>query len=40
MDFAAHVKSSVDIVGVVGESVRLRKQGSVRFVGLCPFHSE
>jgi DNA primase len=40
MDFAAHVKSSVDIVSVVGESVRLRKQGSVRFVGLCPFHTE
>ncbi len=40
MDFAAHVKSSVDIVNVVGESVRLRKQGSVRFVGLCPFHTE
>ena len=40
MDFAAHVKSSVDIVGVVGESVRLRKQGPNRFVGLCPFHTE
>ena len=40
MDFAAHVKSSVDIVGVVGEAVRLRKQGPNRFVGLCPFHTE
>lgn len=40
MDFAQHVKSSVDIVGVLGEYVRLRKQGPDRFVGLCPFHTE
>ena len=40
MDFAQHVKSSVDIVGVLGEYVRLRKQGPNRFVGLCPFHTE
>ena len=40
MDFAAHVKASVDILGVIGESVRLRKQGSSRYVGLCPFHNE
>ncbi|MBI3668091.1 MAG: DNA primase, partial [Acidobacteria bacterium] len=39
MDFAPHVKSSVDIVAVVGEYVRLKKHGA-RFVGLCPFHSE
>ena len=40
MDFAQHVKSSVDIVRVVGEYVRLRKQGANRHVGLCPFHTE
>ena len=40
MDFAQHVKSSVDIIGVLGEYVRLRKQGTDRFVGLCPFHTE
>ena len=40
MDFAQHVKSSVDIVRVVGEYVRLRKQGTNRHVGLCPFHTE
>ncbi len=40
MDFAQHVKSSVDIVGVVGDYVRLKKSGSERWVGLCPFHSE
>ena len=40
MDFAQHVKSSVDIVRVVGDYVRLKKSGSERWVGLCPFHSE
>ena len=40
MDFAQHVKSSVDIVAVIGESVRLRKQGPERWIGLCPFHTE
>ena len=39
-DFAQHVKSSVDIVAVIGESIRLRKQGPERWVGLCPFHTE
>ena len=39
MDFRDQVKSSVDIVSVVGEYVRLRKAGT-RYVGLCPFHQE
>ena len=38
-DFAYTVKSSVDIVRVVGEYVRLKKAG-VRYSGLCPFHQE
>lgn len=40
MDFAQQVKGSVDIVQVVGDYVRLKKQGSERWIGLCPFHSE
>lgn len=40
MDFVEQVKSSVDIVGIVGEYVRLRKAGTNRYVGLCPFHTE
>ena len=41
LDFAAQVKSSVDIVGVVGEYVRLRRVGSTQsYTGLCPFHTE
>lgn len=40
MDFARQVKDSVDIANVIGDFVRLKKQGSSRFVGLCPFHTE
>lgn len=40
MEFVEQLKSSVDIVGVVGEYVRLRKSGANRYIGLCPFHSE
>lgn len=41
MDFVEHLKSSIDIIAVVGEYVRLRKMGTTgRFVGLCPFHTE
>ena len=40
MDFARQVKSSVNIVDTIGEFVRLKRQGSQRFVGLCPFHTE
>jgi DNA primase len=39
MEFVEHLKSSVDIVGVVGQYVRLRKIGQ-RYLGLCPFHTE
>lgn len=39
MDFVEQVKSSVDIVRVVGEYVRLKKKGN-RYEGLCPFHVE
>ena len=41
MDLAEHVKSSVDIVRVVGEYVRLKRAGAgPRYTGLCPFHTE
>ncbi len=40
MDFARQVKDSVDIVGVVGRYVRLKKAASSRWSGLCPFHQE
>ena len=40
MDFVEQLKTSVDIVSVVGEYVRLRKSSSYRYTGLCPFHSE
>ncbi len=39
MDFIEQLKSSIDIVRVVGEYVQLKKNGP-RWVGLCPFHSE
>ncbi len=41
MDFVEQLKSSVDIVSVIGERVRLKRLGSTgRHVGLCPFHTE
>ncbi|MDE3167524.1 MAG: DNA primase, partial [Acidobacteriota bacterium] len=40
MDFVEQLKSSVDIVGVIGEYVRLRRSGANRYMGLCPFHQE
>src|SRR5271170_4115928 len=37
MEFVEHLKSSVDIVKVVGEYVRLKKVGGTgRYTGLCP----
>src|SRR5580698_4900356 len=41
MDFKEQLKSSIDIVTVIGEYVRLKRQGSTgRYLGLCPFHQE
>src|SRR5579862_8375798 len=41
MDFVEQLKSSIDIVKVVGEYVRLRRMGTTgRYSGLCPFHQE
>ncbi len=40
MDFKDQLKSSVDIVNVIGEYVRLKKSGTQRYMGLCPFHNE
>ena len=39
-DFAYQVKQATDIARVVGERVRLKKSGSNRYLGLCPFHQE
>src|SRR5689334_18104519 len=39
MDFVDQLKSSIDIVKVIGEYVRLRRIGATgRYTGLCPFH--
>src|SRR5215472_4491165 len=41
MDFVEHLKSSIDIVKVIGDYVRLKRAGATgRSVGLCPFHQE
>src|SRR3954453_12467871 len=40
MDFVEQLKSSVDIVSVIGNYVRLRRSGTQRYMGLCPFHNE
>lgn len=41
MDFVEQLKSSIDIVKVIGEYVRLKRIGAKgRWVGLCPFHQE
>ena len=41
MEFSEQLKSSIDIVKVVGEYVRLKRMGATgRYLGLCPFHQE
>ncbi|MBV9940251.1 MAG: DNA primase, partial [Acidobacteriaceae bacterium] len=40
MNFAEHLKSQLNIVDVIGQYVRLKRQGTGRYAGLCPFHSE
>jgi len=41
MDFVEQLKSSVDIVAVIGQYVRLKRVGAgPRYMGLCPFHAE
>jgi DNA primase len=41
MDFVEQLKSSIDLVKVAGEYVRLRRIGATgRYLGLCPFHQE
>jgi DNA primase len=41
LEFVEQLKSSIDIVKVVGEYVRLKRVGATgRYVGLCPFHQE
>jgi DNA primase len=39
VNFSDQLKSQLDIVKVVEDYVRLKKQGT-RYMGLCPFHSE
>ena len=40
MDFVEQLKSSVDIVNVIGDYVKLRRSVANRYMGLCPFHNE
>ena len=41
MSFSDQLKNQLNIVDVVGQYVRLKRQGAgQRYVGLCPFHSE
>jgi DNA primase len=41
MNFAEQLKGQLNIVEVIGQYVRLKRQGAgPRYVGLCPFHNE
>ncbi|MFL6465349.1 MAG: DNA primase [Bryobacteraceae bacterium] len=40
MNFAEQLKSQLNIIDVIGQYVRLKRQGTGRYAGLCPFHSE
>ncbi len=39
-DFAQFVKSQADIVRIIGDYLKLRKNGAQNYTGLCPFHKE
>ncbi len=39
-NFKETLKQQADIVRIVGDYVKLRKDGAQNFAGLCPFHSE
>ncbi len=41
MNFSEQLKSQLNIVDVIGQYIRLKRQGAgERYAGLCPFHSE
>ncbi|HEX8814591.1 MAG TPA: DNA primase [Terriglobales bacterium] len=39
-DFAYTLKQQADIVRIIGDYVKLKKNGAQNYSGLCPFHSE
>ncbi|HZC21858.1 MAG TPA: CHC2 zinc finger domain-containing protein [Candidatus Binatia bacterium] len=39
-DFAYTVKQQADIVRIVGDYIKLKKDGAQNYSGLCPFHGE
>jgi DNA primase len=38
-DYVAQIKDKLDIIEIISDRVKLRKQGN-RWIGLCPFHNE
>jgi DNA primase len=38
-DFIAELRLRTDVVGIISQTVQLKKRGS-RYIGLCPFHNE
>jgi DNA primase len=39
-DFIERVRESINIVDIIGQYTQLRRSGTHRYVGLCPFHNE